>query len=85
MNKSKRLVTRISCSDYEKMERIRNDYGFRSTYQMMHSLVTLFLAWKLDEETERKITVPAEIEEMFEEFQNWEPQPFGNPVPKKKK
>lgn len=72
MDRSKRLVTRISCSDYEKLEQIRDTYGFRSVYQIQQVLVNLFLAWKFREEDIRDVTVPAEIEEMFEEFRDWE-------------
>ena len=63
--KGKRISTRVSPEDWRKLERIRDDYGFRSVYQMLHALVTLFLAWRLDEEDGREVTVPAEIEEMF--------------------
>lgn len=83
--KGRRISTRVSRMDYETLERIRDVYGFRSVYQMLHALVSLFLAWRLGEEDERGITVPAEIEEMFEEFRDWEPQPFGRPVPKRRR
>lgn len=82
--RGRRISTRVSPDDWRKLERIRDDYGFRSVYQMLHSLVTLFLAWRLDEENVRDITVPAEIEEMFETFGDWEPQPFGRPAPKRR-
>lgn len=81
----RRISTRVSADDWSKLEQIRDAYGFRSLYQMLHALVTLFLSWKLDEEDERDVTVPAEIVEMFEELGDWEPQPFGRPVPKRRR
>lgn len=82
--RGRRISTRVSPDDWRKLERIRDDYGFRSVYQMLHALVTLFLAWRLDEEDGRDVTVPAEIEEMFGTFGDWEPQPFGRPAPKRR-
>ncbi len=83
--RGRRISTRVSPDDWSRLERIRDDYGFRSVYQMLHALVTLFLAWRLDEEDGRGVTVPAEIEEMFEAFRDWEPQPFGRPAPKRRR
>lgn len=83
--KGKRISTRVSPEDWRKLERIRDDYGFRSVYQMLHALVILFLAWRLDEEDRRGVTLRAEIGDMFGEFMDWEPQPFGRPVPKRRR
>lgn len=82
--KGKRISTRVSPEDWRKLERISDDYGFRSLYQMLHALVTLFLAWRQHEEDRSETTVSEEIEEMFETFMDWEPQPFGRPVPKRR-
>ena len=81
----RRISTRVSRAEWLRLERIRGDYGFRSVYQMLHALISLVLAWRRHMEDRSEPTVSAEIEEMFETFRDWEPQPFGRPAPKRRR
>lgn len=64
----KRVITRITFADYKKLQRICKLYKFRSIYQLVAALISIFLAHTCNEEDQRG-TVPNEFVEMFKELE----------------
>ena len=66
-----KIFSRVSQQNYEKLEQIKEEYGFRSVYQIVQSLVHTFLD-KVESKNLNNISADEEIENMFEEFSNFE-------------
>lgn len=71
--RTQRVYTRLTLEDLRELERIRDEYGFASTYQILQSLLRLFLAWKGTRKEDREVTVPVEVSEMFSELETFAP------------
>jgi len=67
------------------LDRIAKDYKFRSTCEMVLTLLRLYALHVLRSEAARSInpTIHDEIGSMFDEMSMHEPQPSDTPVPKK--
>ena len=65
----RRINTKVSDADYAVIQAIVRDYGFRSVYQLMQTLVMTFLR-HVDSvrDAEYEEGVGVEIEEMFDEM-----------------
>ena len=66
-----KIFSRVSKQNYEKLERIRETYGFKSVYQIVQSLVHTFLN-NVESRNPHELTGEEEINQMFEEFVNHE-------------
>lgn len=66
-----KIFSRVSQQNYEKLEQIREAYGFKSVYQIVQSLVHTFLD-NVESRNPHELTGEKEINEMFEQFANHE-------------
>ena len=62
---SVKVNTRVTPETYRRLDEIRRDYGFRSVYEIVQSLIHCFLCATAKEGDTREYPVPYEIEEMF--------------------
>lgn len=62
---TRKVYSRVTPETYRRLEEIRRQYGFRSVYEIIQSLVHCFLRSAFHEDDTQKEPLPYDIEEMF--------------------
>lgn len=75
-----KIFSRISKENYERLNRIKEKYGFKSNYEIMQCLVHTFLKYADPEIKRPHPNVAVEIDEMFQEFANVEAPQYIKPI-----
>ena len=70
--KYKKIFARISLEDLHRVENIRKKYGFKSNYQIVQYLLYCFLRIADPDNDPIDEPVPAEIQEMFDHYTDFE-------------
>lgn len=60
-----KIFSRVSRFDYQRLEKIRKKYGFKSNYQILQYLLHCFLRTADPDNDQQIEPVPEEIKEMF--------------------
>lgn len=75
------VLTKIDDEKYIELQKRRNEYGFKSTYEFLDAIVGMALLQMSRIEYRREHTnepvVMDEIDEMFSELENWESPRYG--------
>ena len=78
----KRIYLSVNEETHSLVTRITKQYGFSSTCQMLLTLLMLFVRRVHEREMlEEKETPRDDIDEMFDEFENWEPSVYETALP----
>lgn len=75
------VLTKIDDEKYIELQKRRNEYGFKSTYEFLDAIVGMALLQMSRIEYRREHpnepVVMDEIDEMFSELENWESPRYG--------
>ena len=75
------VLTKIDDEKYIELQKRRNEYGFKSTYEFLDAIVGMALLQMSRIEYRREhpneSVVMDEIDEMFSELENWESPRYG--------
>jgi len=75
------VLTKIDDEKYIELQKRRNEYGFKSTYEFLDAIVGMALLQMSRIEYRRyhpnEPVVYDEIDEMFSELENWEAPRYG--------
>lgn len=78
----KRIYLSVNEETHRLVTRITKQYGFSSTCQMLLTLLMLFVRRvKEREEFEGTETVRDEVDDMFDDFEHWEPSVYDSALP----
>lgn len=67
----KRVVTRVTAEEYNRLLKIHKKYGFKSVYQMLRCMVSLFAEHiEPQHEEDEPLTLEDEITDMFTELRD---------------
>ena len=72
MKRFRHIKSRVTGVDFDRLNAIKEKYGFKSVYEILNYLVHCFLRVADPDNDPIAEPVPAEIEEMFEGYTNAE-------------
>lgn len=82
---TKKVNSRISLDDYNKLRVLAKQGGFKSVYELIKSLINCYLKTATDVRVNPESSISIEIESMFEEFTDNQAMIYSNNSKKKRR